>query len=202
MDSNVSTIRNQSSYLKFNLITLKFLKEHIQHASLSAFPAENLFPSFVPPPSDHHPGNPRQTKKALGYPGEKGPRYRMKVERRCMAREHTLRGHHGRSMVDHDGGRFASLPPFFSRYRLISMHHREGTGSEAAALAQHAISERHRWTEVVDYLQHKAGWIREKMRERDSADWEFIHFHETDVDAAIKINRREGGGGRGEEGKR
>lgn len=143
-------------------LTLKFLKEHIQHASLSAFPAENLFPSFVPPPSDHHPGNPRQTKKALGYPGEKGPRYRMKVERRCMAREHTLRGHHGRSMVDHDGGHFASLPPFFSRYRLISMHHREGTGSEAAALAQHAISERHRWTEVVDYLQHKAGWIREK----------------------------------------
>lgn len=84
----------------------------------------------------------------------------MKVERRCMAREHTLRGHHGRSMVNHDGGRFASLPPFFARYRLISMHHREGTGSEAAAFAQHAISERHRWTEVVDYLQHKGGWIR------------------------------------------
>lgn len=158
---HVSTIHNRSYILlKIPSYTLKFLKEHIHRNTLlypPLFSEENLFSSFVLPSSDHHPGNPRQTKKALGYPGEKGPRYRMKVERRCMAREHTLRGHHGRSMVNHDGGRFASLPPFFARYRLISMHHREGTGSEAAAFAQHAISERHRWTEVVDYLQHKGG---------------------------------------------
>lgn len=128
-------------------------------SSSTSLSIKNLLLSFVLSPSDHHPGNPRQTKKALRSPSEKGPRYRMKVERRCKFSDHSASSGRGRSMVHHNGGQrgwVASFPSFFTWHRVISMRHRRWTGSEAATLAQHAISERHRRTEVVDYLKQAA----------------------------------------------
>lgn len=62
---------------------------------------------------------------------------------------------------------------FFVRHRLAVTRLSVRTGrSEATALAQHAISKRHRRTEVVDYLQRAEN--REgtgiRKRGRDSAD--------------------------------